>query len=1144
MSFNTIPQSSHLTLQQLMYFDKFLFTKSEPLESRFLEEFDQIELLSKGAFGHVYGARKKMENKKYAVKCIKLGKNHEEMAEDSTREVKVLSNIRHNNIVFYYNAWCEKDPPSGEYHDDDMNDENGDYSSESDNTSFDSKRLEKAKQLYENVSVTSRSDHLALSSQRQSSSDTDSNVSFRAGTNDQTSHHDVSSSQSTESSIQPSKNYTYLYIQMELCQQQNLASWLETRDPSHLKVDQIYREILLAVNYLHSKDLVHRDLKPSNIFFDSDWSIKVGDFGLSKSIATDEGSQSAYISTEENKSNTFGSRVNHTVYVGTKPYMAPEQENSQTYNHKVDVYALAIILFELKMGPFDTNSERVNIIAQLKSFQLPHDFKCDIKLKQLLYSMLSVDPDKRPEVNDMLLEHFPKQVKQLNSHPTKSRNAPASFRAPIRHARDIFHSKLLMLFLNRGIRQGYKFHLGAKMPSLGGKFDDLIFKYRVNSSTGKNRSWRYLLAQATYNQEETFKITANQLLSRNFRQLFNLAKLFHSYLDIRKRGDDIQNCIICSNVGFDKEDLNKNGLELIAVIPSNNILTFENPPSRGHKSACYRLQITARLRQKFTADWSDIHLLAKTLLHHAQNYDMYALRPKVLERNHVALINERVIDLETKKFHMDFVNNVNLSPGALQLRQIVCKLIVNEQNLDKWNFKLGPTFGKVRKNADDFLPQMVTGEDIDGFLDKLVFAVDMPNIADLDQILTDEIGPHFKLLGPHMLQNVWELSHQKFLSSEEGLKIIEDNKQAMVLNNLNAVSMDYRDRLRQFHGKDEPEDFKHLNKEVEQFLDHTSENNNHVLRLTTTLPKSTAVKVFSALETLQDFQEEYSYLTVSSKWLEGPRKMEQWRNALEAGPYQLLIVVCKDDVQFHEIYDKLVLCEALKKKVIIICKNQESLELDNGQSNLSTTVDGWKEINDHVWPSELQCIHINVEQTNSEAFRNIFELLTKPCTTEIAVLFIQGKMNKNVSCLQKMVPKNYDIIRNQSVPSNIAEGFAAIVVHRSLVYQSILPSHMLCNPQHVAGIQLSINNSLLTLYSVYPHAKDIDLFFSEAVTTCANSVLCTIPLTRHASHRDYERTHFVSLEGDGITHGADVHVNDVERLVSKCGNTYVRFSVF
>ncbi|XP_045027972.1 uncharacterized protein LOC116935226 isoform X3 [Daphnia magna] len=1133
MSFITTPRSSRFTLQQLISFDKFLFPTLEPLqsplESRFLDEFNQIESLSKGAFGHVYVAEKKMENKKYAVKCIKLGKNEEEM-EQVTKEVKLLSDLKHRNIVSYYNAWWENHPPP-EWQDDDQDEENSDYSGESDEISFDSKRLEEAKQLYENDSVTSRLDDLALSSEAKNSSDTSNDVSYRAG----------ATSQDKEVSVQPSENYTYLFIQMELCQKENLGDWLKSRQPVELKVYQIFREILSAVKYLHSKDVAHRDLKPNNIFFDFDWSIKVGDFGLSKKMTTDLSSQSAI---EPTKSNSLDSRVNHTVYVGTKPYMAPEQENFQTYDHKVDVYALAIILFELKMGPFKTDSERAISIDKLKSFELPQNFERDTHLKQLLYSMLSVDPDKRPEVNDMLLEHFPKQVKQLNSHPIKSRNAPASFRAPIRHARDIFHSKLLMLFLNRGIRQGYKFHLGAKMPSLGGKFDDLIFKYRVNSSTGKNRSWRYLLAQATYNQEETFKITANELLSRNSRQLFNLAKLFHSYLDIRKRGDDIQNCIICSNVGFDKEDLNKNGLELIAVIPSNNILTFENPPSRGHKSACYRLQITARLRQKFTADWSDIHLLAKTLLHHAQTYDIYALRPKVLERNHVALINERVIDLETKKFHLDFVNNVNLSPGALQLRQIVCKLIVNEQNLDKWNFKLGPTFGKVRKNADDFLPQMVTGEDIDGFLDKLVFAVDMPNIADLDQILTDEIGPHFKLLGPRMLQNVWELSHQKFLSSEEGLKIIEENKQAMVLNNLNAVSMDYRDRLRQFHGKDEPEDFKHLNKEVEQFLDHSSENNNYVLRLTTTLPKSTAVKVFSALETLQDFQEEYSYLTVSSKWLEGPRKMEQWRNALEAGPYQLLIVVCKDDVQFHEIYDKLVLCEALKKKVIIICKNQESLELDNGQSNLPTTVDGWKEINDHLGPSELQCIHINVEQTNPETFRNIFELLTKPCTTEIAVLFIQGKMNKNVSCLQKMVPKNYDIIRNQSVPSNIAEGFAAIVVHRSLVYQSILPSHMLCNPQHVAGIQLSINNSLLTLYSVYPHAKDIDLFFSEAVTTCANSVLCTIPLTRHASHRDYERTHFVSLEGDGITHGADVHVNDVERLVSKCGNPYVRFSVF
>lgn len=92
MSFITTPRSSRFTLQQLISFDKFLFPTFEPLqsplESRFLDEFNQIESLSKGAFGHVYVAEKKMENKKYAVKCIKLGKNEEEM-EQVTKEVKV-----------------------------------------------------------------------------------------------------------------------------------------------------------------------------------------------------------------------------------------------------------------------------------------------------------------------------------------------------------------------------------------------------------------------------------------------------------------------------------------------------------------------------------------------------------------------------------------------------------------------------------------------------------------------------------------------------------------------------------------------------------------------------------------------------------------------------------------------------------------------------------------------------------------------------------------------------------------------------------------------------------------------------------------------------------------------------------------------
>ncbi|KAI9558814.1 hypothetical protein GHT06_015603 [Daphnia sinensis] len=935
MSFNKTPRAPRFTLQQLISLDKFLFPTSEPLqsplESRFLEEFDQIESLSKGAFGHVYVAEKKMEKQKYAVKCIKLGKNDEEMAE-VTREVKVLSGIKHRNIVFYYNAWWENHPPP-EWQDDDREEENDDYSSESDEISFDSNRLEKAIQFYENASDTSRSDDLA-SFETENDNDTSNDVSCAGIT-----------SQDTEFSLQPSENYTYLFIQMELCQKENLADWLKSRQPAELKVYQIFREILSAVKYLHSQNLAHRDLKPNNIFFDFDWSIKVGDFGLSKKMTTDLGSQSASLPIEQKQSNTLDSRMNHTNYVGTKPYMAPEQENFQTYNHKVDVYALAIILFELKMGPFKTDSERAISIDKLKSFELPHNFERDTNLKQLLFSMLSVDPDKRPEVKDILSDHFPKDVDQLNSLPVKPRHASAPALAPMRHADDVFHSKLLMLFLIRGIRLGYQFQLGAEMFGLGGIFGDLIFKYCANPSTGTNISWRYRFVQAKYKQEEAFKITAIQLLNKNLGD-FSLAKYFRSYLHIRRRGYDIHDCLIITNVGFDVNSLIKSDLRLVTVNPSDDILTLGNP-SKGKKSACYRLQITPRLRQKLAANWSDIHVLAETLVRYAQTNKPLALHVDVLKRNHVALINDRVIDWKTKKIHLDFLNDVNLSSDAKQLRQIILELKINEEDLAKWKFKFGTNFGKGNSNADNFLPQAVTDEDIDGFFDKLVFAVDMPNIAKLDQILTDEIGQHFTLLGPHLLQTVWELSYQKLLSSEDGQKLIEENKQAMTFIHLNAISIDYRDRLRKFHCQYEPKNLEHLNKEMKQFLYRSSETNIHILRLTTTCPKSTAVKVFSALEILRNFREGATYLIASSKRFEDTDELDRWKKALEAGPYRLLIVVCKDNVQFHEIYSKLILREALKKKVIVICRNRKAILLDNAHSNTQTTADGWKEIEDH-----------------------------------------------------------------------------------------------------------------------------------------------------------------------------------------------------
>ncbi|EJW83865.1 other/PEK/PEK protein kinase [Wuchereria bancrofti] len=161
------------------------------------------------------------------------------------------------------------------------------------------------------------------------------------------------------------KDYVYLYIQMELCQELTLHSWLlannKDKDREITRMRKWLAELVCAIDYIHSQGLIHRDLKPQNIFFSADNYLKIGDLGLVTNYINEERTDC--------KQNVI-TDVCHTSHVGTRLYMSPEQLKGKPYNEKVDVFSLGLIFVEL-IVPCKTIMERNSILSGLQNEVMP-----------------------------------------------------------------------------------------------------------------------------------------------------------------------------------------------------------------------------------------------------------------------------------------------------------------------------------------------------------------------------------------------------------------------------------------------------------------------------------------------------------------------------------------------------------------------------------------------------------------------------------------------------------------------------------------------------------------------------------------------------------------------------------------------------
>uniref|UniRef100_A0A667WIQ5 non-specific serine/threonine protein kinase n=1 Tax=Myripristis murdjan TaxID=586833 RepID=A0A667WIQ5_9TELE len=149
-------------------------------------------------------------------------------------------------------------------------------------------------------------------------------------------------------------------------------------------------EIVSALEYLHSRDVVYRDLKLENLMLDKDGHIKITDFGLCKEGITPDATMK--------------------TFCGTPEYLAPEVLEDNDYGRAVDWWGLGVVMYEMMCGrlPFyNQDHERLFELILMEEIRFPRNLAPEAK--SLLAGLLKKDPKQR-------LGGGPNDAKEVMSH--------------------------------------------------------------------------------------------------------------------------------------------------------------------------------------------------------------------------------------------------------------------------------------------------------------------------------------------------------------------------------------------------------------------------------------------------------------------------------------------------------------------------------------------------------------------------------------------------------------------------------------------------------------------------------------------------------------------------------------------------------
>src|SRR5213596_3225521 len=206
------------------------------------------------------------------------------------------------------------------------------------------------------------------------------------------------------------------YIAMEYLSGRSLKELIVSRGPTPIKIAVDYtRQTLAALSFAHRNGIVHRDIKPHNVVVDSDGRVKVTDFGIARSGAsqmTEAGS-----------------------IIGTAQYLSPEQARGAPVDPRSDLYSIGIVLYELLTGtlpftgdtPVEIAMKHLSTVPEAPSARRP-EVPRDLDL--IVTRALAKDPRDRYQSAEEMEADLERILRGAAVSPETAESATQIMRAP------------------------------------------------------------------------------------------------------------------------------------------------------------------------------------------------------------------------------------------------------------------------------------------------------------------------------------------------------------------------------------------------------------------------------------------------------------------------------------------------------------------------------------------------------------------------------------------------------------------------------------------------------------------------------------------------------------------------------------------